>query len=41
MAEDIRLAKGEEVDANITQQIGRLSKIDVLAEVGADENEVK
>lgn len=36
-----KVSKGEEVDANITQQIGRLSKIDFLADVGADENEVK
>lgn len=36
-----KVSNGEEVDANITQQIGRLSKIDFLADVGADENEVK
>lgn len=36
-----KISNGEEVDANITQQIGRLSKIDFLADVGADENEVK
>lgn len=36
-----KVSNGEEVDANITQQIGRLSKIDFLADVGVDENEVK
>lgn len=36
-----KVSNGEEVDANITQQIGRLSKIDFLADVGADENEVE
>ena len=36
-----KVSNGEEIDANITQQIGRLCKIDFLADVGADENEVK
>lgn len=36
-----KVSNSEEVDANITQQIGRLSKIDFLADVGADEDEVK
>ena len=36
-----KVSNGGEIDANITQQIGRLCKINFLADVGADEDEVK